>query len=98
MATVYDELQDEVKSYINFTWKDTDKENQINGFILFAKRYLTDIAGKDINFNEDLFAKQLLFDCVLYLDSRAFPDFETNYNSALNQLRIAYEAQDTQSV
>lgn len=95
MATAFDELFCEAKEYINFTWNDPVKDKQVNGFVLYAKQYLSEVAGKDIDFKTDFFAKQLLLDCVLYLDSRAFPDFSKNYNSELNELRIKYGVADS---
>lgn len=83
-------LLEEVKSFINFTWEDQNKENRIIEFINSSQAYLNTVAGTEIDFNTDYLARELLFNRVLYMDSHALDDFGKNYSGMLEELKIAY--------
>lgn len=80
----------EVKSFLNFTWEDSAKDRRILGYIESSKQYLEEIAGKEIDFEEDQLAKDLLFNRVLYMDAQALDDFANNYNGMLQELAIKH--------
>ena len=90
-----DKLLDEVKSYINFTWEDEAKENNIKEFIASSLAYLNEVADAEIDITTDYLARELLFNRVLYMDSKALDDFQKNYVGELQELRIKYANQDT---
>ena len=83
-------MLEEVKAFLNFTWTDTSREKKIESYINSSKAYLNSVAGKEIDFDADLLARDLLFNRVLYMDSQALPDFNQNYSDMINELRIAY--------
>lgn len=83
-------LLEEVKSYINFTWEDSAKEQRIEKYIESSIQYLNGIAGAEIDYDRDLLARDLLKNRVLYYDSQAIDDFAKNYNGLLEELRITY--------
>lgn len=85
------ELLEEVKSFLNFTWTDLDREKRIESYISSSIYYLNDLAGVDIDYTIDKLARDLLFNRVLYMDSQMLNDFAINYNSMLNELKIKYK-------
>lgn len=87
-------LLEQVKSFLNFTWDDSARESRINEYINSSKQYLEEVAGKEIDFESDYLARDLLFNRVLYMDSQALDDFAKNYNSLLEELKIKYSIQD----
>lgn len=88
-----DDLINEVKSYLNFTWEDSAKEQRIVGFINSSIAYLKEVSGNDnLDVRTDYLAHDLLLNRVLYMDSQALDDFAKNYNSYLEELRIKYHA------
>lgn len=85
-----DTLLSEVKSFINFTWEDSAKEQRIVGYINSSIQYLEEVADSPIDLETDMLAKDLLFNRVLYMDSQALDDFQKNYNGMLDELKIKY--------
>lgn len=85
------ELLEEVKSFLNFTWTDLDREKRIESYISSSIYYLNDLAGVDIDYTIDHEAHDLLLNRVLYMDSQMLNDFDANYNTMLNELRIKYK-------
>lgn len=85
-----EKLLKELKSYLNFTWEDEEREKRIEHYALSSIEYLNDIAGVEIDFSTDYLARDLLFNRVLYFDSQKLDDFNKNYNGMMNELRIKY--------
>lgn len=85
------ELLEEVKSFLNFTWEDPAKENRILTYINSSIAYLKEVAGDDsLDVKTDYLAHDLLLNRVLYMDSQALDDFNKNYNGMIEELRIKY--------
>lgn len=91
---LYDEttLLNELKSYLNFTWEDSARTERIRGYMLSSISYLNDVAGKEIDLDVDYLARDLLFNRVLYMDSQALNEFQTNYETMLQELFVKYRA------
>lgn len=87
-------LLEQVKSFINFTWEDSAKEARIEGYIKSSIAYLEEVAGKEIDIENDYLARDLLFNRVLYMDSSALDDFQKNYNGMLQELKIKYAVEE----
>lgn len=85
------ELLEEVKSFLNFTWVDPAKETRILGYINSSIAYLKEVSGNDnLDVKTDYLAHDLLLNRVLYMDSQALDDFNKNYNGMIEELRIKY--------
>lgn len=85
------ELLEEVKSFLNFTWEDPAKEERILTYINSSIAYLKEVAGDDsLDVKTDYLAHDLLLNRVLYMDSQALDDFNKNYNGMIEELRIKY--------
>lgn len=89
-----DSILEEVKSFINFTWEDSAKEKRVKDYIASSMAYLEEVSGYSIDFENDYLARELLFNRVLYMDSRALDDFQKNYNGMLQELQIKYSVQN----
>lgn len=87
-----DTLLEELKSFLNFTWTDANRTKRIEGYMLSSMQYLNEVAGTVIDYTVDYLAKDLLFNRVLYMDSQALDDFQDNYNSLMNELKIKYNS------
>lgn len=85
-----DTLLEEVKSFLNFTWSDSAKEQRIIEYINSSMAYLKEVADAEIDFDTDYLARDLLFNRVLYMDSQALDDYMKNYTGMLSELRIKY--------
>lgn len=88
----------EAKAFINFTWKDEAKDKEIEGFVTSSIAYLQDVYGKEIDYDTNYLAKDLLLNRVLYMDSRALPDFQSNYAGYLKELAIMGGDYETESL
>lgn len=85
-----DNLLEEVKSFLNFTWEDPAKENRIISYIISSIGYLKEVAGAEVDVEEDQLAHDLLLNRVLYMDSQALDDFNKNYVGMIQELKIKY--------
>lgn len=79
-----------VKNFLNYTWEDDGRDRRLESYIISSQKYLSSIAGVEIDFEEDDLAMDLLLNRVFYMDSQALDDFNRNYNDMLNELRIKY--------
>lgn len=86
-----DELLEAIKSYLDYTWEDEARDRRLRSYITSSYQYLQEVANIEcLDLDGDLLAKDLLFNRVLYMDSKALDDFQSNYNGMLNELRIKY--------
>lgn len=86
-----EELLEAIKSYLDYTWEDTARDIRLKSYISSSCQYLEEVANHEcLDFDEDLLARDLLFNRVMYMDSKALDDFQSNYNGMLNELRIKY--------
>lgn len=85
------ELLEEIKSFLDYTWDDEARDKRLNSYISSSIQYLKEVSNyENLDFADDLLARDLLFNRVMYLDSKALDDFQVNYNSMLNELRFKY--------
>lgn len=84
------ELLAEVKAYLDITWDDKPTNIKLQGMIDRSIYRLNDLLGAEIDFKEDLTAKELLLNRVMYERSAALDDFEKNYQSEIIFLQNKY--------
>lgn len=84
-------LTNEFKNRLRITWED-DNENQIiSNYIISGASYLKGVAmGTDIDYNSDMYAKELLYNYVLYCRSDALATYRDAYSKDLMRLRLDY--------
>ncbi len=86
-----EELLTAIKSYLDYTWEDSARDARLKSYISSSYQYLQEVANiEHLDLDEDLLAKELLFNRVMYMDSKALDDFQSNYNGMLNELRAKY--------
>ncbi len=84
---------EDVKRELNITWSDVETDARVHAIWKRAEKIIERAAGRPIDFAENAFAQQILFDCCRYLYSDAFAQFKIDYAEELLSLRI--EAEDT---
>ncbi len=81
-----EELQEELKSYLNITW--SEKDGDLLKIIKRGKTYLNGKAGTTLVFNENDVHTQLLLDYGRYVYNHTFELFEINFKRELLSLSI----------
>lgn len=84
-------LINEFKGRLRITWEDEQETELIKSYILSGDMFLSACAmGVDLDYNTDLYARELLYNYVLYLRSDSFDQFREAYGSELLNLRLTY--------
>lgn len=81
-------MLEELKNYLNITWDDVATDNKLQGFIDDGKAYLKEVAGTDLDFDNDRFVKSLLKDYCRYAYNHSLELFEVNFKRSLLKLSI----------
>ncbi len=98
MSFVADEvLNAEVLDYIGYS-TDCDREvkERVDGFIKDAVFRLDEIAGTEVDYDQDRHARTLLKDYCRYLNSHAIELFEENFKTQLGSLHWNYRVKEFQ--
>lgn len=91
-------LLEEVKNYLDITWEDETTNKKVTGLIARGQSYLNGIAGKELDFEEEGKAKELLFEYCLYARSYGLADFQNNYLHELLKLQMEVEIEEHSDV
>lgn len=88
-------LEHEVLSYLGYTEDCSESiKKEVNGFLKKAVYRLDEIAGAEVDYDTDLFARELLNDYCRYLKAGASASFENDYQSKLNSLHHKYRVEE----
>ena len=89
---VSDELLEDVKNYLNKDWKlDETSKKSLTGMIKRGIAYLNNVAGTQLNYENEDIEKSLLLDYCRYADSKALEVFATNFQPDLLELNLKYQ-------
>lgn len=90
-----DELLEAALNYLNITWASEDAgiTNKVSGILHRGMRYLSDIAGDELEFSLDGTDTALLFDYARYAMADSLEDFQVNYLHELLALRARTEGE-----
>lgn len=80
-------MLEDLKNYLNITWEDEDIDKKLNNLIEESERSLNSIFGVDIDYSDNLEARELLFNRIRYAYNNALEYFETNFSKEI--LRIS---------
>lgn len=80
-------MLEDLKNYLNITWEDDDIDKKLNNLIEESERSLNRIFGVDIDYSDNLEARELLFNRIRYAYNNALEYFETNFSKEI--LRIS---------
>ncbi len=84
-------LLEDVKNYLDITWKDCAGDEKLSGIISRGMKYINSVAGAELDYMEEDKPRELLFDYCRYTRSNALDEFQLNYQHELLALQIEYE-------
>lgn len=84
-------MLEELKSHLRITWNNDDPD--LSNKLESSKRYFNELVGKEIDFDKDLTARELLFERCRYVFNNAGDQFIANYQDDIMrlQMRVATE-------
>ena len=91
MAILPDGLLDDVRNYLDVTWRNADEDSKLTGIISRGMKYLDSVAGEELDYEEEDKPRELLFDYCRYTRSNALNEFQLNYLHELTSLQIQKE-------
>ncbi len=92
-------LLSQARAYLNITWTDSAKDEQLQMFIQTSVNRLEAIYGHTLHFTDDMateedplckadyLARDLLLSRVFYANEKALDDYEINYRAELLSLQ-----------
>lgn len=91
MGQVTAELLSAARIYNNITWDDADTTASLTGILSRGMAYLDKRVGTSLDYSTEDIPRGLLLDYSMYAREMALDEFETNYATEINSLRIYYE-------
>lgn len=86
-------LIEELKNYLDITWRDEATDKKISGIMKRAGKILSEYSGEALTF-EDEQEKQLLFDCCRYIYNNSLEDFKNNFAAEILMLRAKHAVKE----
>lgn len=86
-SLITEALLDDVKNYLNITWKDEATDAKVRGLIASGMVYLDGKYGLAANYDLDGLPRTLLMEYVRYARDSAMDVFENNYQSMILAMR-----------
>ena len=86
MATITPKVQalmDDVRSYLNITWRDPDTDNRVGIWISQGIAYLDGKRGCMVDYTKPSTSRTLLLEFCRYMRDSALDVFENNYRSMI---------------
>lgn len=80
---ISDALFEDIKAYLDYTWKDDALDRKYQGFIRAGMAYVNGKYGEPADFESDGLPRTLLFEYVRYARDGALDVFENNYMSMI---------------
>ena len=89
------ELLVDVKNHLDITWIEEDGrgDEKLSGMIKRSMNRLDEIAGEELDYEEEAKPRELLFTRVMYDRSGGLDDFAENYKPDLIGLRIGKQVE-----
>lgn len=87
-------LLEDVKNYLDITWKDCAGDEKLSGIISRGMKYINSVAGAELDYMIEDKPRELLFDYCRYVRSNALNEFQDNYLPELLSLQISQEVKD----
>lgn len=87
-------LLEDVRNYLDITWRDDATDLKISGFIAAGAAYLNDKAGEELDYTQDGYGRTLLMEYVRYARDGAMDVFENNYRHMLLAMQNNRRVQD----
>lgn len=90
----WQKLLGDIKNYLDITYKDDGVDLKLQGIATRGMNYLDSIAGINLDYEEEGYGRQLLFDYCRYARSNNLEEFSRNFSSDLVMLRIMNGVED----
>lgn len=84
------DILDEVKADLYISWEDENTDQRVINLIKRAEYRINDYAGCQVDYTEDLDARDLLINLVRYMYNSVTEQFEQNFMSEIIMLRARY--------
>lgn len=84
-------LLDDLKLTLDITWQDDDTDKKLKRLLDRARFEINEYAGEQINYEKDLFARQLVLDLARYIWNNVKEEFKDNFGQELIQIRTRYQ-------
>lgn len=88
------EMLGAVRNYLDITYEDEETERKLAGIMERGKTYLNNVAGTELDYEEENGSRALLFDYCRYARNNALELFEENFKTELISLRIGVQVED----
>lgn len=87
-------MLDHLKNYLDITYEDAQVDKKLSGIMERGKAYLDNVAGGELDYDDDNIPRQLLFDYCRYARNNVLEMFEENFKAELIALRIGVQTDD----
>lgn len=81
-------LLDDFKNKLLITWEDDLTEKKIENSLESAKGHLESLTGTSLDYEKNVFAKNLLMDCTRYYYNNVSEFFEDNFSKEILRLQL----------
>lgn len=88
------ELLEDVRNYLDITWRDNSTDKKLAGIIERGTDYIDKKAGEKQDYSKEGLARSLLFDYCRYARNDALELFEVNFRADLISLRLGVQVDD----
>lgn len=87
-------MLDHLKNYLDITYEDAQVDKKLSGIMERGKAYLDNVAGEELDYDDNNMPRQLLFDYCRYARNNVLEMFEENFKAELIALRIGVQTDD----
>lgn len=91
----YKDLITEIRDTLDITWSDPDTDRKVRNIFRRSIGILDNYANTEIDYNEDMFARELLMNLCRYIWDNDYEHFKANYSMDIIALRAQYRAGET---
>lgn len=88
MSKMPEGLLDDIKNYLDITWRDAEGDKKLSAIALSGIAYLNQAASNEFDYTVAGLPRSLLFDYVRYVRSNALEEFQNNYLKEIRALQI----------
>ena len=84
-------LLDDLKLTLDITWEDDETDRKLQRLLDRSVYEINEYAGEAVNYDKDLFARQLVLDLARYIWNNVKEEFKDNFGMELIQIRTRYQ-------
>ena len=84
-------MLDDLKLTLDVTWQDDETDKKLQRLLDRSIFEINEYAGEPVNYDKDLFARQLVLDLARYIWNNVKEEFKDNFGQELIQIRTRYQ-------